>query len=353
MKIDIVRQMLADPEFNPTEWLDEAISYYIQNHPEKLVSDKIALPYIIRGISGSDCAAIGRAIGVQGDLNTVEIFCKTLNELDPEDANNRHIGEAVDGMMARLNNAVKAEAAQLLPIIKRCAASPLQYLKYWTPAQVAVVIKHWDCRWSAPTWTSMINASDKLALLPALMGGAFINNIYREPDSGSRIVWPIDMQDIIVEIIAKVAEDSLPDLMNFLPSIGFKNLYESSYDHLAKKRTDRNDMPLDDRICRCGFAASSWSGITLHLQNAVQHQGKLRGEFLSAQEKYIQSKNKHKLRMPIDPAICLKPQVITAARIRLARSKYKSGLAANICERCGEKETLKHMREGCTFKELS
>lgn len=326
MRIEVIREMLHDPNFDPTVWLDKALVDYIMSHKEELVQDKTALQYIIRGMEDREIDDIAGYIARTGNTDSIADFCDVLRK-EADRFSPGQLGDAVNRIIAFAPIESRGQIVGWLVKIKRIKTDPSTIMPQLSNEQAATMLTNWIPVWNLKVWKTVLQHIGPIDLFPAISTSSFLSAISQEAPDHREIKyganresdWPAEMQDIIVQIIDRIHDDHLPQLVGWLRNITFEGIYsKKQFKWLAKKlKEDKLDaVKLDDKVCRCGFVAASPSGITLHLQRAEK------------------APNTHER--------CTKMQVGVALKVKLARSTKFSYLGGNTCGKCGGVSTRIH-----------
>lgn len=283
MRKEVLARMVADPGFDPTEWLGEAISNYIQAHGSKLIANPFVRKYMFEGMEEGDIQAIAAEIAAYtASSNTNEVWHDFAPRLDQfTSTNNWRATEAVKSLINSPAFGPDPNLADPIIRLRGTRVPPRMIVRHLTQDQVGILIRNWSINWEWDEWEQVLPRLKPDDLLPALLKNEFVFQdndhfnlnkvIQHRPPNGtvSPTGWVTEIQHVLVQFIKHAPAHHMYQLLEWINEINLLNLYaaEKNTSLAGKERVEKKEsIRVNEMLCRCGSSCTTTPGITLHFK---------------------------------------------------------------------------------------
>ena len=300
MKDQPLEALMADPSFDPTVWMLSAFKDYMSDNPQVVLADETSRPYLLEALeTDTDWNRVIRRL--PPDREIIKDVIRSMKRI-PKDADvsiSRLHRNFRDRIVSLENDPTTAHSwGDMLLLIPGLQAKPaISTVQHLNGDQILQGIEIWKTHdWEVGFWDKVISLLHGNSLIRLLEMEKFPKMICTKREtgwnSGTKTIntWKqriIRFQDLLIKILARIPDTALTAFGEAVARIRSADL-EKLY---TKRKNKSDDWVEDPRIwtrrqiddwsgetelvkttpnimtglmCRCGFMASSSSGLTLH-----------------------------------------------------------------------------------------
>lgn len=262
MRVDVIREMMADPNIDPTSWVGQALIEWVERNPHKVLNDPLAREYLFRACEAGDLSNLTKGVIEQykqeRSLSILKSFIRRYNEV---------IGSASDStgwyggrIISALDGLADPSTIDLLVTIRATAHTDQnsRFIENLRPRHIIQVLQNRDLTmWTTGSWRLMLNLLEKdiLSTFKSYIWPQFTRRAWNEPDV---------VQDLLYQVFLGLEPWEAKGWLTFLEETDASLVWKNR-EHLVSKHLS-GPLKLNEQVCRCGYAAASKSGHALHLK---------------------------------------------------------------------------------------
>lgn len=270
MKIDVIKEMMADPNIDPTSWVGQALIEWVDRNPNKILGDKLAREYLFRACDPSDLSNLVK--GVIDQYRTernLDILKSFINRYNVAIGSGVDVGWYAGRIVTALDSVADPSNIDLLVTMRATVQTDQsqRFVDNLRPRHIIQVLKNRDLTmWTTHSWRLILNLVDKdlLSTFKSYVWPQFMRRSWNEPEI---------VQNLLYQVFLNLEPWEAQGWLTFLEETNADSVWKNR-DYLVSKRLTR-PLKLNERVCRCGHAAASKSGHALHLKTCEDNRPNL------------------------------------------------------------------------------